>query len=477
MLFYRNLCYFCSVGSNTLFKETLMITSINPATGKKLKEYPEMDHGDVDLKILKASMAQKSWEKTPVEKRAGLLLKASEILLQRKDEYAKLMALEMGKPITQGRAEIEKCAKTCVYYAENGGAFLKDEVVETEFLKSFAAFRPMGVVLAVMPWNFPFWQVWRFLAPALMAGNGGVLKHASNVPGCAMVIEEVVREAGFPDGIFSTLLIGSKDVERVIANPLIAAVTLTGSTEAGSQVAETAGRFLKKTVMELGGSDAYVILKDADLHHAAKACVNSRLINTGQSCIAAKRFIIENDVFDEFEKLFVAEMQNRTFGDPLNEKTTIGPMARHDLRDELHEQVLKSVKLGAECVLGGQKPIEAGAYYSPTVLKNVNKGMPAYDEELFGPVAALIRARDEAHAIEIANDSVFGLGAAVFTRDVERGERIAREDIQAGACFVNDYVASDPRLPFGGIKQSGYGRELSHFGMREFMNIKTICVK
>ncbi|MES2766191.1 MAG: NAD-dependent succinate-semialdehyde dehydrogenase [Bacteroidota bacterium] len=454
-----------------------MITAKNPATGETIKEYPEMDAADVDLKVLKAAMAQKKWEKESFKNRAELLLKASEILLKRKDEFATLMAQEMGKPIAQGRAEIEKCAKTCVYYAENGEAFLKDEIVETEFLKSFAAFRPMGVVLAVMPWNFPFWQVWRFLAPALMAGNGGVLKHASNVPGCALAIEEVVREAGFPDGIFSTLMISSKDVERVIANPNIAAVTLTGSTAAGSAVAATAGQFLKKSVMELGGSDAYIVLKDADLPNAAKACAASRLNNTGQSCVAAKRFIVVEEVFDEFEKLFVAEMESRSFGDPLDEKNALGPLARHDLRDELHEQVLKSIKLGAEAVIGGRKPIDAGAYYPPTVLKNVVKGMPAYDEELFGPVASMIRAKDEADAIRIANDSVYGLGGAVFTQDLERGERIAREEIQSGGCFVNDFLASDPRLPFGGIKQSGYGRELSVFGIREFVNIKTVCVK
>ena len=382
----------------------------------------------------------------------------------------------MGKPVSQGIAEIEKCASVCEYYAANAATFLGDQLIETDASKSFVSFQSIGVVLAIMPWNFPFWQVFRFLAPALAAGNCGVLKHASNVPGCALAIEDVVHQAGFPEDVFQTLLVSSTMVEKIIENPLIQAVTITGSTNAGKQVAQKAGSLIKKTVLELGGSDAYVILEDADLEKAAELCVNSRVINSGQSCIAAKRFIVVKSVQKEFTRLFLSKMKAKKMGDPLNAATDIGPQARTDLRNELHAQVKQSIKKGAKCILGGEIPKGKSAFYPPTILTKVKPGMPAYDEELFGPVAAIIAAKDEADAIHIANYSNFGLGAAVFTKDKEEGEKIAATQLQAGSCFVNAMVKSDPRLPFGGIKQSGYGRELGLFGIHEFVNIKTVFV-
>jgi succinate-semialdehyde dehydrogenase/glutarate-semialdehyde dehydrogenase len=452
------------------------IASINPATGETIKTYDEMTPEAAAAAVVQAHKTWQAWRATPFGARAGLMKKTAGILRERKNELAKLMATEMGKPLQQGAAEVEKCALGCDYYADNAEAHLATETIKTENSKSYVAFEPLGVVLAVMPWNFPLWQVYRFAAPALMAGNVGVLKHASNVPGCALVIEEIFTQAGFPEGAFRTLLIGNKQVQAVIEHPLVRAVTLTGSTAAGKTVAAQAAAVLKKTVLELGGSDPYVVLEDADLDHAVQTCVNSRLINSGQSCIAAKRFVVVESVLAAFTDRFVALMKTKKVGDPLIEGTEVGPQARRDLRDDLHKQVIASIERGATLLLGGEVPPGKGAYYPPTVLAGVKPGMPAYDEELFGPVAAIIEAKDEEDAVRIANDTIFGLGAAVFTKDAKRGERIARK-LEAGVTFVNSSVASDPRLPFGGIKESGYGRELGSYGIKEFVNVKTVCVK
>lgn len=456
----------------------MSIQSINPLNGKTIKKYTEDTDAIVSEKIEKGNKAWAKWRQTSFEERATLLRNTAKVLKDRKNILATLMAEEMGKPLKEGVSEVEKCALVCDYYADNGAKFLKDNVIKSDARKSYVSYQPIGVVLAVMPWNFPFWQVFRFVAPGLMAGNCGVLKHASNVPGCALAIEDVLKEAGFPAGVFQTLLVGSKAVKKIIANPLIKAVTLTGSTEAGKKVAEQAGSHIKKTVLELGGSDPYIILEDADLEHAAEICANSRLINNGQSCIAAKRFILLKKIEKEFLQLFKAKMAAKIIGDPFDATTDLGPMARKDLRDELHAQVQANIKAGAKCILGGNIPDRPGkhAFYEPTILTGIKKGMPAYSEEIFGPVASIITVKDVAEAIRIANDTSFGLGAAIFTTDIALGEKIAREDLQAGACFVNSFVKSDPRLPFGGIKESGYGRELGMYGIHEFVNVKTVWV-
>jgi succinate-semialdehyde dehydrogenase/glutarate-semialdehyde dehydrogenase len=454
----------------------MKITSINPATGEAIKTYDEMTPEEVASAVAQAHEAWQSWRTTTFPERVALMKKTAKILRERRADLAALMAAEMGKPLKQGVAEAEKCASVCEYYAENAEAHLAPDIIKTEGSKSYVAFEPLGVVLAVMPWNFPFWQVFRFAAPALMAGNVGLLKHSSNVPGCALAIEEIFTQAGFPEGAFRTLLIPSRQVQAVIEHRFVRAVTLTGSTPAGKAVAAQAGAVLKKTVLELGGSDPYVVLEDAHLDHAVQACVNSRLINCGQSCIAAKRFIVLEPILRVFTEKLVALMKAKRVGDPFIDGTDVGPMARHDLRDELHKQVLASVEQGARLLLGGEVPPGKGAYYPPTVLADVKPGMPAYDDELFGPVAAIMTAKDDVDAVRIANDTIFGLGAAVFTENLERGERIARE-LDAGSTFVNSLVASDPRLPFGGIKQSGYGRELGSYGIKEFVNAKTIYVK
>ena len=454
----------------------MAIESVNPATGETLETYEEMTPQQAAAVVAEAHEAWKTWRKVPFAERARPMKKAASILRERKEEFARLMAMEMGKPFKQGVSEAEKCALNCDYYAEHAQKHLAVEPASTEASKSYVAFDPLGVVLAIMPWNFPFWQVFRFAAPTLMAGNTGVLKHASNVFGCALAIEKVFVDAGFPTGVFRALLIGSRQVKAVIENPMVCAVTLTGSTPAGKAVAAQAGSVIKKPVLELGGSDAYIVLEDADLEYAATTCVTSRLINSGQSCVNAKRFIVVEPLVAPFTARVVAEMKARKMGDPLAEGTDIGPQARTDLRDDLHRQVLESVAKGARLLLGGEIPPGKGSFYPPTVLAGVRKGMPAYVEELFGPVASIVTAHDEADAIRLANDSIFGLGAAVFTRDAARGERVARE-LEAGCTFVNALVASDPRLPFGGIKESGYGRELGTYGIKEFVNIKTIYVK
>jgi succinate-semialdehyde dehydrogenase/glutarate-semialdehyde dehydrogenase len=454
----------------------MTIEAINPATGDVFESYEEAAPGKVSKIIDAAHAAFLDWRRRPIAERAGPMRKAAEILRAEAHDHARLMAREMGKPMRDGIAEAQKCAAGCDFYADNAERFLERETIATEARSSFIAFNPLGVILAVMPWNFPFWQVFRFAAPGLMAGNAAVLKHASNVPGCALAIEDIFRRAGFPANLFRTLMIGSRQVDAVIEHPLVRAVTVTGSGAAGRAVARKAGDMLKKTVLELGGSDPYLVLEDADLELAAKICAKGRLVNSGQSCIAAKRFIVVEAVRAKFEPLFVERMKAAKMGDPFDDQTEIGPQARQDLRDALHAQVEASIAKGARCLLGGTIPDGRGAYYPATVLTDVRPGMPAYDEELFGPVAAIIPVKTESAAIEVANDSAFGLGGAVITRDIARGERIAAELIESGCVFVNDAVRSDPRLPFGGIKESGYGRELSSYGIREFVNIKTVYV-
>ncbi len=448
--------------------------SINPANGDVIARYEPT--ADVADHIATADHLQRQWMNTDLATRRTHMLRLADVLESRADELALLMAHEMGKPVSEGRGEVRKCAWACRYYADEAETILADHHIDTGRTQSYVAYRPLGVILAVMPWNFPFWQVIRFVAPALMAGNGGILKHASNVTGCGLAIDEMVVAAGFPDGLFRTLVLPSSGVDEVIGHPLIRAVTLTGSDAAGRAVARQAGSHLKKTVLELGGADPYLILADADLDLAIEMCATSRLINGGQSCIAAKRFIVHDSIAEEFTSRLAAAMSAYRVGDPTDDETQIGPLARIDLRDELHDQVQRSVEAGARVVLGGELPSGPGAFYHPTVLADVKPHMPVYSEETFGPVATVITVSSEEEAISVANDSPFGLGAAVFTRDVARGEQIARDRIEAGSVFVNAFVASDPRLPFGGIKGSGYGRELSHVGMHEFLNAKTIVV-
>ena len=453
----------------------MSIQSVNPATGELLESFTPASPGQLDRLVGKAQAAFVRWRTVPFAERAARMREAARLLRNGMAQHALNMTLEMGKPIVQAEAEIEKCALCCDYYADHAESFLAVEPRATDASKSYVRFDPLGAVLAVMPWNFPYWQVFRFAAPALMAGNAAILKHASNVPRCALAIEKVFARAGFPEGLFATALIESGSVARLIWDPRIAAVTLTGSEPAGVAVAGQAGRDLKKTVLELGGSDPFVILADADLGAAAKAAADARLVNSGQSCIAAKRFIAVDTVADRFLDLFVDELRSRRMGDPLARETQVGPQARSDLRDLLHRQVEESVKAGAKCLLGGEIPRGKGAFYPPTVLAEVDKGMPAFDEETFGPVAAFVRAEDENDAIRLANDSAFGLGASLWTRDRGRAEHLA-EQIEAGAVFVNGIVKSDPRMPFGGIKRSGYGRELSEYGIREFVNIKSVWI-
>lgn len=448
--------------------------SVNPATGEIIASYANMNSPEIATIAQQANEAQRKWRKRSFDERATLMRKAGDLLESNKEEYAELMAYEMGKPLPQGISESEKCAWVCNYYANHAETFLENELIESDADKSYITYNSLGTVLAIMPWNFPFWQLFRFAAPALMAGNAAILKHASNVSGCALAIEELLHDAGIPESLFRTILADRDQVKSLIQNEHIAAVTLTGSTKAGMLVASTAGNKIKKSVLELGGSDPYLVLADADIEKTAEICVTSRLINSGQSCIAAKRFIVVEDNYDPFLEKITELMREKRIGDPFEEDTDVGPMAREDLRDELHDQVQKSIQAGAKCVLGGEVPDRKGSYYPPTILTEVTEGMPAYEEELFGPVASVIKVKDEEEAIRIANDSNFGLGAAVFSRDADRAEQIAAEELEAGCCFVNAFVKSDPRLPFGGIKQSGYGRELSHLGIKEFVNIKTV---
>jgi succinate-semialdehyde dehydrogenase/glutarate-semialdehyde dehydrogenase len=454
----------------------MTLEAINPATGETIARYDEMPARQVGEIVDAVHAAWLDWRRRPFAERAQPMRRAAEILRAEARGFATLMAREMGKPLRDGIGEAKKCALACDFFAEHAARFLADAPVPTEARASFVTFKPLGVVLAVMPWNFPFWQVFRFAAPGLMAGNAAVLKHASNVPGCALAIEDVFRRAGFPADLFRALMIGSGQVDAVIGHPRVAAVTLTGSGPAGRAVAAKAGSMLKKTVLELGGSDPYLVLEDADLDLAADVCAKARLVNSGQSCIAGKRFLVVDAVRAPFEERFVARMRAARMGDPLDEATEVGPQARSDLRDTLQKQVDATVAAGARRVLGGTLPEGRGAWYPPSVLTGVRPGMAAFDEEVFGPVAAVVPVRDEAEAVELANRSAFGLGGGVITRDVVRGQRIAAELVESGCVFVNDAVRSDPRLPFGGVKDSGYGRELADFGIREFVNVKTVYV-
>ncbi|HWK52740.1 MAG TPA: NAD-dependent succinate-semialdehyde dehydrogenase [Hyphomicrobiales bacterium] len=454
----------------------MSLQSYNPATSQLIAEYPEMSQQELDAIITAADDANATWSTTPFAERAAVLDRVAVMLEAQAEPLALLMAQEMGKPLKDGRGEIEKCAWVCRYYAEQAETMLAPQEIASDATRSKAAARPLGTILAIMPWNFPFWQVFRFAAPTLMAGNTALLKHASNVSGCALAIEKLLHDAGLPQAAFRTLLVNSRHLEPLIAHPAIRAVSLTGSTGAGKAVAAAAGAQLKKCVLELGGSDPYVILDDADLAASAEICAQSRLINAGQSCIAAKRFIVVETRLEEFTELFLAALRKRRMGDPLAADTDFGPLARRDLRDTLHQQVQQSVVQGARLLLGGTLPEGPGAYYPATLLTDLKPGMPAWDEELFGPVAALIAAGDEDEALRLANASPFGLGSAIFTRDTGRGELLAEISVEAGSCFVNALVKSDPRLPFGGIRASGYGRELGLFGIREFVNVKTVYV-
>ncbi len=449
--------------------------SINPANSKEIKNYKEHTPQQCDQIIESVYDTWIEWKNTTFEQRSKLMFKAAEILEERKHEFGLLITREMGKIIGEAVAEVEKSAWVCRYYAENAATILKDEIIESDAHTSFVTFEPLGPVLAIMPWNFPFWQVFRFAAPALMAGNAGVLKHASNVPGCALAIEDIFKEAGFPENIFRTLLIGNKKVEHIIKNNRIMAATLTGSEYAGSKVAETCGKYLKKTVLELGGSDPYIVLADADMEKCAKTAVTARMINAGQSCIAAKRFIVVEEVHDLFLEKISTIIKKLKAGNPELADTNIGPLARPDLLEELDEQVKNSVAAGAKIEIGGKKIPGKGSYYEPTLVSGLTSEMTLFKEETFGPVLAITKARDEADAIRLANDSFYGLGGSLWTKDIEKGTRLARQ-IQSGAVYINGMTKSDPRLPFGGIKRSGYGRELSHYGIKEFVNIKTIWV-
>jgi succinate-semialdehyde dehydrogenase / glutarate-semialdehyde dehydrogenase len=453
-----------------------MIATVNPATGQTLATFDSLTESQLDEKLARSAAAFLSYRRTTFAERAGWMRRAAEILETEKDSFARIMTLEMGKPLVAARAEAAKCATACRYYVEHAARLLADEAVDTGGPTSFIRYQPIGAVLAVMPWNFPFWQVFRFLAPALMAGNVGLLKHASNVPRCALAIEEIVRRAGFPAGVFQTLLVGAEAVGRVIDDPRVKAVTLTGSEPAGRQVAARAGRQIKKCVLELGGSDPFVVMPSAALDAAVRTAVEARVVNNGQSCIAAKRFIVEDSIADEFERQFVEAMAGLVVGDPMLETTQVGPLATPAILRDLDEQVRRSVAAGARVLTGGRRLERPGNYYAPTVLVEPPESSPAYCEELFGPVAVVMRVRGIEEAIRLANDTPFGLGASAWTRDAAEQQRFI-DEIDAGMVFINGMVASDPRLPFGGVKASGYGRELSAWGIREFVNVKTVVVR
>lgn len=455
----------------------MAIQTINPATGEVMETFTPETWETVSSKLTKAQQAFQSWKNTSFTERSELFKKLADVITKNIDEYARLNTLEMGKPISQSKSELEKCVKGCLFYADNAERILADQHVETEFAHSYIRHDPLGIILAVMPWNFPFWQAMRAAAPAIMAGNVMVLKHSSNVTMCALAIQEMFLKAGFPEHIFTTILVKGSDMERVIADDRIEAVTVTGSEEAGRRIAAMAGEHLKKTVLELGGSDPFIILEDADMDLTVKNAVLARVRNTGQSCTAAKRFIVVESRADAFTERFVEGVKKLKIGDPMDPTVDIGPIAREDLMEQLDHQVQKSVQMGAELLLGGKCLTDReGYYYEPTVLSQVTKGMPAYDEEIFGPVASVIVVKDEAEAIKVANDTHLGLGASVWTTDIENARRLAGQ-IEAGNVFINKMVTSDPRLPTGGIKKSGYGRELGEHGIKEFVNIKSVIVE
>jgi succinate-semialdehyde dehydrogenase/glutarate-semialdehyde dehydrogenase len=454
----------------------MAIQTINPATGETIRSFEPLRDEQIEEKLRRAAETFGEHRRTAFDERAGWMRRAAQILESEKETFGRLMTTEMGKPLKAAIEEAAKCALACRFYAENAGRFLADEVVETPATRSFVRYQPLGPVLAIMPWNFPFWQVFRFAAPALMAGNVGLLKHASNVPQCALAIEAIFRRAGFPEGAFQTLLIGADQVPRLLADPRVRAATLTGSTQAGSSMASEAGKRIKKTVLELGGSDPFIVMPSADLEETVKTAVRARTINNGQSCIAAKRFIVAEAIADAFERRFVQGMEALKIGDPMEETTDVGPLATADVLRGLEEQVRRSVAAGARLLTGGKRLERPGYYYPPTVLTDIPADAPAYREELFGPVALLFRARDLDEAIRRANDTPFGLGASAWTRDPAERERFI-DELEAGLVFINGMVASDPRLPFGGVKESGYGRELGVHGIREFVNIKTVWIQ
>lgn len=452
------------------------ITTINPATGEKLKDYAVMSEAEVGECVQCSVEARNAWRNRSISERASLIGRLAQSIRAVCEPAAKLISTEMGKPIAQASAEVEKCAYGCEFYAEHGPGFLADDVIATSATKSYVRYDPLGCVLAVMPWNFPFWQVFRFVAPTLIAGNVGLLKHASNVTGCALMIEEIVRDAGIPDGVFQTLVIPSERIEQLIADPAISAVTLTGSDRAGRAVAQAAGKHLKKTVLELGGSDPFIVLEDADLDAVMSGAIAGRTLNSGQSCIAAKRFLVAGSVYDEFVTRLTTAMSELPVGDPFDPQTKIGPLARQDLVDELHEQVRKSVSEGARLTTGGQPLDRPGCFYPPTVLADVTSEMTCFNEETFGPVASVTRVKDAEEAILLANVSEFGLGGSIWSRNVEKAQQLAGR-IETGGVFINTFTKSDPHVPFGGVKHSGYGRELGVQGIREFVNTKTIWIE
>jgi succinate-semialdehyde dehydrogenase/glutarate-semialdehyde dehydrogenase len=451
------------------------LASVNPINGKTLKEFPALNAAEIERRLDLAEKAFTRHRRETFPERALLMIAAASVLEQEKDKFARIMTLEMGKLLRAAVDEVDKCVRCCRYYAENAERFLEDEAAQTSAAKSYVRYEPLGPVLAVMPWNFPFWQVFRFAVPALMAGNVGLLKHAANVPQCALAIEEIFCRAGFDDGVFQTLLIEAEQVEKLIADPRVKAVTLTGSEKAGAAVASTAAREIKKAVLELGGSDAFIVMPSADFENAISTAIKARTLNAGQSCIAAKRLLIADEIYDDFVRGFVERMRRLKVGDPFDEITEVGPLATEKIREGVHEQVQKSIAAGAKLLTGGNRIHGPGFFYEPTVLVDVPKNSPAYREEIFGPVASIFRVRDSAEAIEIANDTSFGLGASAWTNDRAEQELFAAE-LESGMVFINAMVASDPRLPFGGVKRSGFGRELGSAGIREFVNAKTIWI-